>query len=509
MRTRNLPYRNRLLAALGLLTAAACGSDPTGPGDPGDPGDPGSPPPAVASIRVEPAAPMLVVGQSTRLIAVPLSVHGHELTDRPVTWQSADTSKAVIATDGTVTAMAVGTVPLTVSSEAISRQIVLTVSPLPPAYVWLDSAGVTLVEGDAVALQAEVRDSLNQPMPELAVTWISLDASIATVDAAGTVTARRRGTTYVLAMHGSLEATARVDVSETLVADLLFDAVEPTETLPRIYRKDPSDPGAAAESVFGSAGTWQAAPSPDGSRLAFTCMELGPAICTSSSDGTDVRMLTASDTYYEDHPTWSPDGTRIAFLRWSQIGTPGISSVTDIWVMDADGSNPVNVTNDPDMQHAPAWSPVLSDGSTRIAYSQTLLQGGYLTARVFTMRVDGTDRRAETPEDGRIAAEPAWSPDGTEIVYFNNGGEVFGDLWVLSVGLRQERPLMAAPLDGEQHAPAWSPDGKYVAFTSEHELTEGTTYRSQVYTVRADGTDVVRRTDGMQHKHGAAWIVRP
>jgi len=504
MRTRNFPYGHRLLAALGLLTAAACGTDSTGPGDPGDP-----PPPAVASIRVDPTAPTLAVGQSTRLVAMPLSVHGQELADRPVAWQSADTSKAVIGTDGTVTAIAVGTVPLTVSSEAVSRQIVLTVLPLPPAYVWMSSAEASLVEGDAMTMQAEVRDSLDQPMPELTVTWMSLDASIATVDGAGTITARRRGTTYVLAMHGSLEATARVDVTEYLAADLLFDAVEPTETLPRIYRKDPNDPAAATESVFGSAGTWQAAPSPDGSRLAFTCMEMGPAICTSSSDGTDVRMLTGSDTFYEDHPTWSPDGTRIAFRRWSQIGTPGISSVTDIWVMDANGSNPVNVTNDAEMQHAPAWSPVLSDGSTRIAYQQTQLQGGYLTARLFTMRPDGTDNRVETPEDGRIAAEPAWSPDGTEIVYFNNGGEVFGDLWVLSVGLRQERPLMDAPLEGEQHAPAWSPDGRYIAFTSEHELTDGTTYRSQVYTVRADGTDVMRRTDGMQHKYAPTWIVRP
>jgi hypothetical protein len=421
------PALSFLATVAGLaLSLTSCGeTDPTGPADPPPP----PPPPAVASIRVQPSAPELTVGETTRLVAMPLSAQGEELEDRTVSWQSGDASKATVGADGTLIALAAGTVVLTVTSEGVSRQVTVTVHALP----------------------------------------------------------------------------------EALVADILFHRIDAPEMTPRLYRFDPEQPESAPQPVFGSAGTWQVAASADGSRLAFTCIDAGPspAICTSDRDGRNARMLTGSDLYFEDQPTWSPDGQRIAFRRWPQGGEPGQSAVTDIWVMHADGSNQANVTADADMQHDPAWSPVLADGSTRIAYAQTQMEGGYLTSRVFTMLVDGTDRRPETPGGGGLALEPAWSPDGLEIAYFKDGGEVLGDLWVTRVGLREERPLIATPLEGEQRAPAYSPDGRHVLFTSAHELTEGTTYRMQLYTVRADGTDLVRRTGDLTDKHDPAWIVRP
>lgn len=496
---------NRLLPVFLLgsaLILGACGdSGPTAPGEPGAP--------PVAAIRVLPDAPELVIGGSLRLVATPLSAGGRELTGRALAWASADTSKASVAADGTVTARAEGDVTLTVSSEGVRRLITLRVVPVRAAFLVLEPAALTLLEGEVETIAAEVQDSLGRPLAGRVVTWSVDDEAIATVDEAGVVTARRWGRAVVTARHGaSLEATLDVEVTETVPADLLFHSVDVVLGLPRVFRVDPRDPNAPPVEWFASAGAWQVAVSPDGQRIAFTCKDLGPAICVSDRTGMDVRMLTGSDLYYEDHPTWSPDGARIAFRRWLQGGTPGQVAVTDIWVMDADGSAQTNLTNDDAMQHDPAWSPVLGDGTTRIVYMQTELLGGYLTSRLFSIRDDGASRRAESPQDGRLALDPAWSPDGSRIVYVKDGLDVFGDLWVTQVGTAQEGPLLATPLDGEQRAPAFSPDGRHIAFTSMHELTQGTMYRSQIYTVRSDGTDLVRRTTDAADKHDPAWLVR-
>jgi Tol biopolymer transport system component len=96
-------------------------------------------------------------------------------------------------------------------------------------------------------------------------------------------------------------------------------------------------------------------------------------------------------------PAWSPDGSRIAFMTYSDSGT------ADIHLINADGTNRVGVTNDSQFDWQPAWSP---DGS-RIAFVRD--------ADVFTMNADGTNLVRLTTH--RLAAFPSWSPDGLYIAY--------------------------------------------------------------------------------------------
>src|SRR5512132_1468971 len=112
--------------------------------------------------------------------------------------------------------------------------------------------------------------------------------------------------------------------------------------------------------------------SPDGTRIAFdNFLEGEYGIETADPDGTDVVRLT--DGVNDSWASWSPDGTRILFSSTRHdpsIGKcmPGfpheLGCPTDIYVMSTDGSNVVRLTDDPAEEFMPVWSP---DGS-RIAF---------------------------------------------------------------------------------------------------------------------------------------------
>jgi Tol biopolymer transport system component len=276
---------------------------------------------------------------------------------------------------------------------------------------------------------------------------------------------------------------------------------------PSIVRLDLRDPAAAASRVPTIWNTGDAAPSPDGSRLAFVCDNGGSAICVADLDGRDFAVLTGG-ALLADQPAWSPDGSRIAFRGWAQGGPPGPFNPSRIWVMNADGSGKVSLTTDAaGWQANPTWSPRQADGSYRIAYSQQSLQGSHVVAHVVSMRADGADARPVTAAGEQLDDEPAWSPDGATIAFVRTGGEASGDLWLAAAAGGAERPLMASDPAGAQRAPAWSPDGAQLAFASNHDLQPGF-YTWQIFTVRADGTQLVRRTHDRAEKQRPAWMRR-
>jgi TolB protein len=123
------------------------------------------------------------------------------------------------------------------------------------------------------------------------------------------------------------------------------------------------------------------------------------AIWRVAADGSSPPAVLTDAAGDDRSASWSPDGTRLAFDA-TRDGN------TEIYVVDADGSNPVRVTEHPAEDWAPAWSP---DG-TRIAFASDRTG----MAQVHIMAADGSGVTQLTDEpQGNLA--PAWSPDGARI----------------------------------------------------------------------------------------------
>jgi TolB protein len=159
--------------------------------------------------------------------------------------------------------------------------------------------------------------------------------------------------------------------------------------------------------------------SPDGTKIAFATTRGVPNqnwdIYVMNADGSNQTRLTDNPTT-DLEPAWSPDGTKIAF---STHRDDAVGQNYEIYVMDAAGGNEVRLTYDViGWDRSPAWSP---DGA-RIAFANNRSGSG-----IYVMNADGSNPiRLTTISNG--ASDPAWSPDGTKIVSrslsFANDGEI-------------------------------------------------------------------------------------
>jgi Tol biopolymer transport system component len=266
-------------------------------------------------------------------------------------------------------------------------------------------------------------------------------------------------------------------------------------------------------------------------------------ICIMDADGTNIERLTKNASI-EVHPTWSPDGTKIAFQsnrEWHNLSS--------IYVMDVDGNNVKCLTPEVKICRFPAWSP---DGS-KIAYCiMKVLSGGEPGMRggeiigyddIFIMNPDGSGKTEVAhgwcpswfPDSRQIAFTSnysgtweiyskniygtdvkklvsiprartnfglplpfseypvlAVSPDGNSIAFeyydYTTGGAQ--DIYILNIDTGEVKNLTSQQ-DGVKYCPTWSPDGTKIAFTLDKGYGAGI-----VYAINTDGSGITRLVDG-------------
>ncbi|HSE23746.1 MAG TPA: carboxypeptidase regulatory-like domain-containing protein [Pyrinomonadaceae bacterium] len=237
--------------------------------------------------------------------------------------------------------------------------------------------------------------------------------------------------------------------------------------------------------------------SPDGSKIAFHRQILSRTdIFVMNADGTNPVALTSgpsptgSAQVFNLHPTWSPDGTKLAFSS-SNSGTGKL----EIWVMNANGGGVVRLTTSVQVSadgqgpifssdENPAWSP---DG-LRIAFDSS--RNGLSDHELYVMSADGTNQTRLTDNiyEDRF---PTWSPDSQKIGFSGNG---------LHIMNRDGSNVVLVPDAGGPAA--WSPDGSKFAYIN---LDPANSYKGAIYVSKIDGTSTVKITDNTFDVRSPSW----
>lgn len=219
---------------------------------------------------------------------------------------------------------------------------------------------------------------------------------------------------------------------------------------------------------------------PDGTKVAFVRWSgqlNDQAIWVMNADGSNPTQLT-SGASVDRFPAWSPDGTQIVFESDHGDGF-------NLYVMDAEGSTQTQITDDPAHDMRPAWSP---DGE-RIAFIRT--EPDFSASHLYTVHPDGTEpgRLIEASETtGTAPSDPSWSPDGSQIAYRGSAPAGIQRVFVADADGSNAQALTPDTFSIEH--PSWSPGGDYIAFSTQ----VGPSHRA-IQAVRASDGWLFRLTD--------------
>ena len=295
---------------------------------------------------------------------------------------------------------------------------------------------------------------------------------------------RRTGDDWEREVHSLNPKTgAVVNLSEGLAAAPFSDGSEPDTTSDWRYLP-------ATGSIVLVRWGEEPAQSPDGTRIAFTSRrDLNSEVYVMDADGGAPQNLTFHAAW-DEGPAWSPDGERIAFMSdrngdVEEYG--GLRFNTDIFVMNADGSGVEQVTSDPLSRSAdgPAWSP---DGSS-IAFKR--VGGG-----IFVLELSSGEARLLT-DDGWA---PSWSPDGRWIAYIRTVEYEESHVWKIPAAGGEATQLTLDRFF--RRSPTWSPDGARIVFARE-DRAAGTAY--DLYVIPAEGGAGEQLTDDPRVDTDPCW----
>lgn len=240
--------------------------------------------------------------------------------------------------------------------------------------------------------------------------------------------------------------------------------------------------------------------SPDGSKIAFGFSnEDSASLYHMNADGSNLtKLIDTKEISIYDQATldwrfaigccnlaWSPDGKKIAFSINHYVGCCWFQG--NIYVMNVDGSNLISIKGYTWENEIPAWSPD----------SQMIVVSGSCGGFICVMNADGTNPFNITHQKNVIEGWPNWSPDGTKIAFGSNRNGN-NEIYIMNTDGTNSINLTRYG-SGWDNYPIWSPDGAKIVFSS---------YRDgnyEIYVMNADGTNPINLTNNPAGDGGPVW----
>ncbi|MBI4499891.1 MAG: PD40 domain-containing protein [Gemmatimonadetes bacterium] len=352
---------------------------------------------AVEFLRLSPSARdtiRLPLGGSVRFVAEAQAADQSPVPEAPISWKLLDTSVVSFdSSSGLMLPKRIGTTRLRISVAGGGLDTAWTVSVIAGGVRFpLHRAG--LATGDRLKVTASLTDDAGRPIAAATgLRWTSSAAQVAQVDLDGNVAGAAPGRSTIVA----LSPWGRGDTLTVIVQrELLVTATRGGN--PDIYALDRRSPDPAGWTRVTTEPSNESGASfaAGGMELVFMSSRDGnQEIYVADADGTNPRRLTSTPAQ-EDSPDWTPDGKQIVYAS-------NATGSYQIWIMNADGTEQRRLTDGPAFNFQPAVSP---DGKT-IAFASTR-DGNY---DIYLMNIDGTSQRNYTHSPGRETI-PQWFPNG-------------------------------------------------------------------------------------------------